>query len=84
MNRLNVPGPKAQALIERDTRVISSSYPRGYPFGIRMEIALLTLCLALPCSPPGMPTPGSSKPCNVQQKNSCTSPQTFIMRVGCA
>ena len=32
MNRLNLPGPKAQALIERDKNVISSSYPRGYPF----------------------------------------------------
>jgi 4-aminobutyrate aminotransferase len=32
MNLLNVPGPKAMALIERDKKVISSSYPRGYPF----------------------------------------------------
>ncbi|HJR79852.1 MAG TPA: acetyl ornithine aminotransferase family protein [Anaerolineales bacterium] len=32
MNKLNVPGPKAQALIERDKKVISSSYPRAYPF----------------------------------------------------
>src|ERR1051325_6195755 len=32
MQKLNVPGPKALALIERDKKVISSSYPRGYPF----------------------------------------------------
>jgi 4-aminobutyrate aminotransferase len=32
MNKLHLPGPKAQALIERDKKVISSSYPRGYPF----------------------------------------------------
>jgi 4-aminobutyrate aminotransferase len=32
MPKLNVPGPKAQAIIERDKKVISSSYPRGYPF----------------------------------------------------
>ena len=32
MNKLNVPGPKALALIERDQKVVSSSYPRGYPF----------------------------------------------------
>ena len=32
MNKLNVPGPKAMAMIERDKKVISSSYPRGYPF----------------------------------------------------
>ena len=32
MNKLHVPGPKALALIERDKKVISSSYPRGYPF----------------------------------------------------
>jgi len=32
MNKLNLPGPKAQALIERDQKVISSSYPRAYPF----------------------------------------------------
>lgn len=32
MNKLNLPGPKAQALIERDKKVISSSYPRAYPF----------------------------------------------------
>jgi 4-aminobutyrate aminotransferase len=32
MFKLNVPGPNAQALIARDKKVISSSYPRGYPF----------------------------------------------------
>ena len=32
MNKLHVPGPKAQALIDRDKMVVSSSYPRGYPF----------------------------------------------------
>ena len=32
MNKLNVPGPKALAMIERDRQVVSSSYPRGYPF----------------------------------------------------
>ena len=29
MPKLNVPGPKSQALIERDKKVISSSYPRA-------------------------------------------------------
>ncbi|MCX6057970.1 MAG: acetyl ornithine aminotransferase family protein [Chloroflexi bacterium] len=28
----NLPGPKARSLIERDHKVISPSYPRGYPF----------------------------------------------------
>ena len=28
----NLPGPKAKAMIERDNKVISPSYPRGYPF----------------------------------------------------
>ncbi len=32
MKRLNLPGPKAQAIIERDNEFISHSYPRGYPF----------------------------------------------------
>lgn len=32
MRTLNVPGPKARSLIERDKAVISPSYPRGYPF----------------------------------------------------
>jgi len=32
MLKLNVPGPNAQALIARDKKVISASYPRGYPF----------------------------------------------------
>lgn len=32
MRILNVPGPKARSLIERDREVISPSYPRGYPF----------------------------------------------------
>lgn len=27
-----VPGPKARAMVERDSRVISPSYPRDYPF----------------------------------------------------
>jgi 4-aminobutyrate aminotransferase len=29
---LKLPGPKARALIKRDSSVISPSYPRGYPF----------------------------------------------------
>ncbi|GAG57579.1 unnamed protein product, partial [marine sediment metagenome] len=29
---LRLPGPKAQAIIERDQNVISPSYPRDYPF----------------------------------------------------
>ncbi len=32
MEILNLPGPKAKALIERDRAVISPSYARGYPF----------------------------------------------------
>ncbi len=30
--KLNVPGPKAQALVQRDLAVVSQSYPRDYPF----------------------------------------------------
>jgi 4-aminobutyrate aminotransferase len=29
---LNLPGPVARGIIERDREVISASYPRGYPF----------------------------------------------------
>jgi len=32
MKKLNLPGPKAQALVDRDKVVMSPSYPRGYPF----------------------------------------------------
>lgn len=32
MRIMNLPGPKAKALIDRDSAVISPSYPRGYPF----------------------------------------------------
>ena len=32
MKVLNLPGPMAKSLIERDQAVISPSYPRGYPF----------------------------------------------------
>jgi 4-aminobutyrate aminotransferase len=32
MQPMNLPGPKARELIERDHTVISPSYPRGYPF----------------------------------------------------
>ena len=32
MKPFNLPGPKAQEIIERDQNVISKSYPRGYPF----------------------------------------------------
>ncbi|HVN15376.1 MAG TPA: acetyl ornithine aminotransferase family protein [Anaerolineales bacterium] len=32
MEPMNLPGPKARALIKRDSAVISPSYPRGYPF----------------------------------------------------
>jgi 4-aminobutyrate aminotransferase len=32
MQTFNFPGPKARSLIERDNKVISPSYPRGYPF----------------------------------------------------
>ncbi len=34
MQPLNLPGPKAQALIERDLKVVSPSYPRAYPFAM--------------------------------------------------
>jgi 4-aminobutyrate aminotransferase len=32
MPKLNLPGPNAKEIITRDKRVISPSYPRGYPF----------------------------------------------------
>ncbi|NLG97586.1 MAG: acetyl ornithine aminotransferase family protein [Chloroflexi bacterium] len=32
MEFLNVPGPEAKKLIDRDRAVVSPSYPRGYPF----------------------------------------------------
>jgi 4-aminobutyrate aminotransferase len=32
MQPMNLPGPKARALVKRDHDVISPSYPRGYPF----------------------------------------------------
>ncbi len=32
MKPMNLPGPKARALVERDGAVISPSYPRDYPF----------------------------------------------------
>ena len=32
MALMDLPGPKARALIKRDQSVISQSYPRGYPF----------------------------------------------------
>lgn len=32
MEAMNLPGPKARAMIQRDQAVISPSYPRGYPF----------------------------------------------------
>ncbi len=32
ITRLHVPGPKAQAILARDTATISPSYPRAYPF----------------------------------------------------
>jgi 4-aminobutyrate aminotransferase len=34
MKNQNLPGPKAQAMIERDRKVISPSYPRSYPFAM--------------------------------------------------
>ena len=32
MEPMKLPGPKARALIKRDSSVISPSYPRSYPF----------------------------------------------------
>ncbi len=32
MQPMNLPGPKARALVERDHSVVSPSYPRNYPF----------------------------------------------------
>jgi 4-aminobutyrate aminotransferase len=32
--RTELPGPKARAILERDARVVSPSYPRDYPFVI--------------------------------------------------
>lgn len=34
MEPMNLPGPKARALIKRDSAVISPSYPRDYPFAM--------------------------------------------------
>jgi len=34
MNKTTLPGPKTKELIERDHKVISPSYPRGYPFAM--------------------------------------------------
>jgi 4-aminobutyrate aminotransferase len=34
MQKYNLPGPKAKALIERDQAVISPSYARAYPFAM--------------------------------------------------
>ena len=34
MEPMQLPGPKARALIKRDSAVISPSYPRGYPFAM--------------------------------------------------
>jgi len=34
MKKLNLPGPNAVKMIERDREVISPSYPRGYPFAM--------------------------------------------------
>ena len=34
MQKMNLPGPKAKALVERDGNVVSHSYPRGYPFAM--------------------------------------------------
>lgn len=32
MQPMNLPGPKARAVVKRDQAIISASYPRGYPF----------------------------------------------------
>ncbi len=32
IKKMNLPGPKAQAMLERDSKVTSPSYPRDYPF----------------------------------------------------
>ncbi len=32
IKKMHLPGPKAQAMLERDKRVTSPSYPRDYPF----------------------------------------------------
>ncbi len=34
MQFMNLPGPKARALVKRDQAIISPSYPRGYPFAM--------------------------------------------------
>lgn len=34
MEPMNLPGPKAQQLVKRDSAVISPSYPRDYPFAM--------------------------------------------------
>ncbi|MCX6066536.1 MAG: aminotransferase class III-fold pyridoxal phosphate-dependent enzyme, partial [Chloroflexi bacterium] len=34
MEPMKLPGPKARALIKRDSSVISPSYPRDYPFAM--------------------------------------------------
>ena len=92
MIKLNVPGPKAQALIDRDKKVISSSYPRGYPFvmdhGKGVEVwdpdgnRFIDFMSGIAVLSTGHANPKVVKQFKMQPRNSCISRPTFIMKVG--
>jgi acetylornithine/succinyldiaminopimelate/putrescine aminotransferase len=79
MKVLNLPGPIAKSIIERDQAVVSPSYPRGVPFvmdhGRGVEVwdvdgnRFLDFAAGIAVTSTG-------------PRNSFTSPQTFTMPNG--
>ena len=88
MPAMNLPGPKARALIKRDQAVISPSYPRGYPFvmdhgrGTEVWDVDNNRFLDFAAGIAGIAIPPSSRPFRSKPRNSSTFLRTFTTRSG--
>ena len=86
MKKLNLPGPNAVKMIERDREVISPSYPRGYPFamdhGKGTEVWDVDGNRFLDSHRLDTLTPKLSGQFNSKPRNLFISHQIFIMKIG--
>ncbi len=92
MQPLQLPGPVARSIIERDRKVISPSYPRGYPFvmdhGRGVEVwdvdgnRFLDFAAESRWFPRSQPSPGGQSHPGAGKKNLFIFPRIFIIRNG--
>ena len=92
--KTELPGPKARALLARDAKVVSPSYPRDYPFvmshGRGTEVwdvdgnRFLDFAAGIAVCAPATATRTWCRRSRMRPTSSCTSPATTGTRARCA